>query len=105
MNGVLDRLLEDLESAFLKEFPDYIVKIAQVKKWFYVLVRKPRREILGRDKNVLFKKVEEISRNIYHNYARNCSTLFVFFPYFKLVKIYGNYHCHCLVMRKEYTVT
>ena len=75
MNGVLDRLLEDLESAFLKEFPDYIVKIAQVKKWFYVLVRKPRREILGRDKNVLFKKVEEISRNIYHNYARNCSRL------------------------------
>ena len=105
MNGVLDRLLEDLESAFLKEFPNYIVKIAQVKKSFYVLVRKPRREILGRDKNVLFKKVEEISRNIYHNYARNCSTLFVFFPYFKLVKIYGNYHCHCLVMRKEYTVT
>ena len=38
MDGVLDRLFEDLESVFSKEFHGYIVKISQVKKSFYVLV-------------------------------------------------------------------
>lgn len=37
MDGILDRLFEELKSVFLKEFPDYIVKISQVKKSFYVL--------------------------------------------------------------------
>ena len=55
MDGVLDRLFEDLESVFSKEFHGYIVKISQVKKSFYVLVWKPRGEILGRDKKLLFK--------------------------------------------------
>ena len=101
MDGVLDRLFEDLESVFSKEFHGYIVKISQVKKSFYVLVWKPRGEILGRDKKLLFKKVEEISKNIYHNYARNCSRLrYSFFPYSNVVR--SDYHYHFLVIRKEY---
>ena len=55
MDGVLDRLFEDLESVFSKEFHGYIVKISQVKKSFYVRVWKPRGEILGRDKKLLFE--------------------------------------------------
>ena len=47
MNSVLGRLFEGLETVFLKELPDYIVKISQVKKLFYVLVQKLREGILG----------------------------------------------------------
>ena len=47
MNSVLGRLFEGLETAFLKELPDYIVKISEVKKLFYVLVQKLREGILG----------------------------------------------------------
>ena len=58
-------------------------------------------EILDRDKKRLFKKVEEISKNICHNYARNCSRLrYSFFPYSKVVR--SDYHYHFLVIRKEY---
>ena len=84
MNSVLGRLFEGLETVFLKELPDYIVIISQVKKLFYVLVQKLREGILGWDKKVLSEKVEEISKNIDHNYTRNCSRLRCFFPYFGL---------------------
>ena len=47
MNSVRGRLFEGLETVFLKELPDYIVKISQVKKLFYVLVQKLREGILG----------------------------------------------------------
>ena len=62
MVGVLDRLFEDQEIVFLKELPDYIVKISQVKKSFYVLVRKPSGKVLGRDKKALFEKVEKYQK-------------------------------------------
>lgn len=65
-----------------------------------------KKVLFERDKKVLFEQVEEISKNIYHNYARNCSRLcYLFFPYFKLVRSYGDYHYHFLVIRKEYTAT
>ena len=46
MDSVLDRMYEDIEFSLSKEFSQYIVKISQVKKSFYVLVRKPRGKIL-----------------------------------------------------------
>ena len=53
----------------------------------------------------LFEIVENTTKNIYHNYARDCSDLrYSFLPYFKLVRNFGDYHFHFLVIRKEYTV-
>ena len=39
MDVALDRILKDLESALVMEMPEYFVKMSQVKKSFYVLVR------------------------------------------------------------------
>lgn len=55
-----------------------------------MLDRKPRGKILGCKKEKLFHVVENISKNIYHNYFRDCTELrYNFFPYFKLVRNYG----------------
>ena len=104
MGAVLDRMFEDLESSFVRELPEYFIKVSQVKKSFYVLVRKPRGKILGRKKDIPFDIVENISKNIYFNYGRDCSDLkYAFFQYFKLVRSFGSYHFHFLVIRKEYS--
>ena len=39
MDVALDRILKDLESALDREMPEYFVKMSQVKKSLYVLVR------------------------------------------------------------------
>lgn len=39
MDVALDRIFEDLESALVRELPEYFVKKSLVKKSFYVLVR------------------------------------------------------------------
>ena len=47
MEAVLDRMFNDLELSIVREMPQYFVKVSQVKKSFYALVRKPRGKILG----------------------------------------------------------
>ena len=45
----------------------------------------------GCKKEKLFDVVENISKNIYYNYCRNCTKPgYNFFPYFKLVRDFGN---------------
>ena len=39
MDVALDRTFKDLESALVREMQEYFVKMSQVKKSFYVLVR------------------------------------------------------------------
>lgn len=80
MDPVLDRMFEDLEAALVKEIPEYFVKVFQVKKSFYVLFRKQRGKVLGRKKEKLFDSIKNISKNIYYNYARDCSML-IFSPF------------------------
>ena len=105
MDVVLDRMFEGLKMSLSRELSQYIVKVSQVKKSFYVLVRKSRGEILGCKKEKLFDVAENISENIYYNYCRDCTELgYNFFPYFTLVRNFGNYHFHFLVLRQEYTV-
>lgn len=72
MEAVLDRMFNDLELSIVREMPQYFVKVSQVKKSFYALVRKPRGKILGWKKEKLFDTVEYISENIYYNYAKDC---------------------------------
>ena len=50
MEDLLDRFYENLEFCVQKKkIPRYIVSVLQVKRSFYVLVRKPRRKILDND--------------------------------------------------------
>ena len=50
MDSVLDQMFEDLEFSLSRELPQYTVKVSQVKKSFYDLIRKPRGKILGQKK-------------------------------------------------------
>ena len=75
MDSFLDIMYEDIEFSVFKEFPQYIVKASQVKKSFYVLVKNPSGEILGNKQKKLLETVERITKNIYHNYPRDCYNL------------------------------
>ena len=67
------------------------------------LVKKPRGKILNDDLKYLYDKVQYISENIYKKFAQDSKEFcYGFFPYFKLVKFYGNYHYHFLDVRKDY---
>ena len=63
-------MFDDLKHSFLNPFSDlsYFVKVTQVKKSIYVLIRTKRGEILGGKKQDLFERVKNISENICKNY-------------------------------------
>ena len=47
--------------------------------------------------------VKDFSEEIYKTYAEKSSNFrYKFFPYFKLVRSYGGYQYHFLVIRKDY---
>ena len=103
MENLLDNFFENLEFCLQRKFPHYIVKDSQVKGSFYVLVREPREKILNNDLKILLKHVKSISNKMYDKFSENLSMFrHNFFPYFKLVRCYGNYHYHSLVIRKDY---
>ena len=103
MEDLLDRFFENLELHLQRKFPHYIVKVSQVKGSFYVLLRKPRGKISNNDLKILFKHVKSISNKMYDKFSENSSMFcYNFFAYFKLVRCYGNYHYHFLVIRKDY---
>ena len=97
-DAALDSMFEDLETSLTKEFPHY-----QVKKYFYVLIRRRRGNILDEKRKQLFHIAENVSKSIYYNHCRNYKDLtYNFFPCFKFIRNYGNYHFHFLVIRSEY---
>ena len=101
----MDRFYEKLEASFQRKFCRYIVKVSKVKGSFYVLIRKPGGKILNDDLNNLFKDVKSISTRIYNKFSGDSSMFcYNFFPYFKLVRCYGSYHYHFLVVRKDYVL-
>ena len=73
MEIVFDRVFEDLQMSLSRQLSQYIVKVSQVKKYFHLLARKPRGKYLGWKKEKLFDVVENISKNIYYNYCRDCT--------------------------------
>ena len=100
---MLDRFFEELEACLKRSFPRYIVKASQLGESFIVLVKRPKGKILKNDRAFLCKRVQQISQDIYRKYAGNCTKFsYKYFPYFKLVKCYGNYHHHFLVVKKDY---
>ena len=103
MEDLLDRFYENMEFSLKRKFGRYIVKVSQVKGSFCVLIRKPRGKILNDDLNSMFENVKYISEKIYRKFAENSSSFrYKFFPYFKLVRCYGSYQYHFLVVRKDY---
>ena len=103
MDELLDRFFDRLEFSFRREFSHFVIKVSQVKGSFYVLVKKPRRKILGDNLKNLFDEVKYISERIYHKFADDCKEFrYNYFPYFKLVRCYGNYQYHFLVVTKNY---
>ena len=67
MEDLLDRFYQNLEFCVQKKkkIPRYIVNVLQVKRSFYVLVRKPRGKILNNDWEMLFENVITISKKLY----------------------------------------
>ena len=61
-------MCQDLETSLTKEFPHYLVKVSQVKKFF----QKCRGKILNEKIKQLFDIVENVSKSIYYNHGRNC---------------------------------
>ena len=103
MEELLDKFFENLEFCLQSKFPHYIVKDSQVKGSIYFLVRKSREKILNNDLKILLKHLKSISNKMYDKFSENSSMFrHNFFPYFKLVRCYGNYHYHILVIRKDY---
>lgn len=81
MEDLLDRFYEKLESTLERKYYRYIVKVSQVKGFFYVLIRKPRGKILSDDLNNLFRDVKSITGRIYNKFEEDCSMFrYNFFP-------------------------
>ena len=67
------------------------------------LLKGPGAKILNDTKTFLYDTVQQLSEDVYKKYADNCTKFsHNYFPYFKLVKCYGNYHYHFLVVKKDY---
>ena len=101
-------MFDDFQLSLSREFPSYLyhVKVSEVRKSFYILIRKKRGKILGDSRKELFENVKNITENVYNNYARNCNKITItindYFPYCKLIRNYENVHFHFLVIRNEY---
>ena len=68
-----------------------------------MLIKKPRGKILGDDLKILFKKLKDISTDIYGKFARDSSMFrYNFSPDFKFVRCYSSYQYHFVVVRKDY---
>lgn len=104
MDSLLDRFYDDIEFSVKQNFNDYIVKVSQLNSSFFVLIKRHRGEILGERLKILFRDLKVRSENIYKKYAlRSKDSEREFFPYFKLVKSYGNYQFHFLLIKKDYS--
>ena len=94
MEFSLDRMFDDLQLSLSREFPSYLyhVKVSEVRKSFYILIRKKRGSILGESRKELFENVKNIAGNVYNNYVKNFNKiLYNYCPYCKLIRNYGNF--------------
>ena len=102
MDQALDKLFETLEFNIQREFSRYHVKISQVKGSFYVLIRKPRRNILGEIFKNMADDVKYISEKVCRKFSKQSSRFrYKYFPYFKLVRWYSDKKYHFLVVKQD----
>ena len=103
MDALLEKFYEDIESNMKNMFSQYIVKVSELNSSFFVLIKQYRGEVLSEKQEELFGKVKSISEDVSKDYATKSKDFERdFFPYFRLVKSYGNYQFHFLVIKKDY---
>ena len=104
MEDLLGRFSEELQARLNYHIPRYNVKVSQTDGSFFLLVRRrPRRRNLVGDRTYICKTVQITSQNTYRKYAFNCIEFqYKYFPYFKLVRCFGDNQYHFLVVRKNY---
>ena len=103
MDDLLDEFFDTSEFEFQEEFPRYILKLSEVRGSFYVLIKKPRGKILRDDLKRLFDDVKQVSEKVYVQFSDLSNSFrYHIFPYFKLVRCYGKYQYHFLMVRKDY---
>ena len=102
MDALLDRFYEDIEYFVKNGFKGYIIKVSELNSSFFVLLKRYRGKILGDRQKKLFDDLKAITEDIYKDYALKSKEFErEYFPYFKLVKNYGNYQFHFLVIKKD----
>ena len=103
MEDLLDRFFGSMEFSRKKKVNMYFVKVSQVGGSFYVLIRKPRGNVLGDDYKYMSENVKKLSEKIYRSFAEiSRGFRYKFFPYFKLDSYYNSCPHHFLVVRKYY---
>ena len=97
MDTMLDRFFEETERNVKENFKQYYVKVSEMNGSFCVLVKRRRGKILGEKQKFLLDTLQKLTEDIYLKFP-NRSFFFEknYFPYFKLVKSYGNFHFHFL---------
>ena len=84
-------------------YKGYIIKVSQLNSSFCVLLKRYRGKLLGDRQKKLFDDLKAITEDIYKDYALKSKEFErEYFPYFKLVKSYGNYQFNFLVIKKDY---
>ena len=105
MDNLLDRFLDDMEAAVRSRFPNYFVKISELNRSFFALIKCLRGKIFRSRRKVLYDDLKRVTEDedVYNKYSE-CSFKFCmsYFPYFKLVKSYDGYYFHFLEVKKEY---
>ena len=61
MDGLLDRFFEDMEAAVNSRFPYYFVKVSELKRSFFVLIKRSRGNIFGFRKKVLLDDLKKVT--------------------------------------------
>ena len=103
MDALLDRFYEDVDFAVKNKFRKYIVKVSELNSSFFVLIKRYRGKILGEWQKFCFDNLKEITKNVHKEYALKSKEFARdYVPYFKLVKSYGSYQFHFLVIKKDY---
>ena len=103
MDAMLDRFFEEVERNCKEHFKQYHVEVSEMNGSFFVLAKRRRGKILGEQQKLLFDTLKKLTEDTYLKFS-NMSSIFEksYFPYFRLVKSYGNFHFHVLVVKKDY---
>ena len=99
-------MFKELRPTISANFPSYvfITNVTESKNGsISVMVRKKRGKGLGEQKLKLFETVKNISECVYKDYSQRSRFVLVkYFPYFRLLRNYSNYHFQFLVISNEY---
>ena len=92
-----------MEFNIQREFYRYHVKVLQVKVLFYVVIRKPRGEILGETFKDMTDDVKYISEKVYRKFSEQSSRFrYKYFPYLNWLGGVAAINIIFLVVKQDY---